>query len=976
MKAGDSIHGFKALSVREVPEYRCSAVHLVHGTTGCEVLHLVSGDRENTFAFSFTTPPRDDTGMTHIAEHSVLAGSRRFPLKDPFAVLMKGSMHTFLNAFTYPDRTIYPSASLSRADFFNLMLVYGDAVFFPLFRRETFMQEAWRLEEAGDALRYAGIVYNEMKGAYSSPEAVVSEWALRSLFPDTPYGFDSGGDPRAIPSLTLDGLREYHGRYYHPSNCRVFLHGNIPTEESLEFLQRNFLGSFTAAPPAEPLPLQRRWSSPRRLEKTYPVRPGGPSGGKSTVCASWLSVPVTDAEGLLAMEIVSEILVGSPGSPLRKRLVESGLGEDLSPSGLETELRETVFTVGLRGTDPARETEIIGLVDETMGALSRGGVDRGLVESTVNRVEFRNREIRSGGGPYSLRLLRRALRGWVHGTDPVESLVFTPVMERVKKRIAGGLLEQCIARELVSNPHRATLVVSPDEGQEEREAGELAARLASVAAGLSREDRARLSAEGKAFAEYQRRDDTPEDLARIPRLARGDLPAEVERVPSEEERIGETPLVLHDVFTNDVVYVDLCFPVAGLGEDLQALLPLFCKAVTGSGLPGKGYDQVAVELLRHTGGFYAFVEASGIAGDPASIGQHVFFRVRALRHSLGPAMDLVRQLLTTADFRDTSRLRDLALEMRNDARASLVPGGNYYASLRAAAMLSAAARREETWKGVTQLLSLQELGRDLEGKLGALAGSLEAIRAAVLRRGGLTVNLTAARECFGEARAVLASFCGGLPGGMAAAARPALPAAERRTESLVTSATVGYVARAIEGFRIEDERSAAQAVLGHLLSTGFLWETVRMEGGAYGASASARSMDGVFVFSSYRDPHIVRTLRAFRESLSRTADGAVDAGDVDRAVIGIIGRDERPLDPGEKGFVALQRRLYGLTDELRQARRTQVLGIDGAALAGAARSLLGTFDRGVSVILSHRAAVDAASREMAELAESVREIPD
>ena len=515
--------GYQLLSRRDVREYRCTAMHLRHERTGCEVLHLATQDTENLFAFSFATPPADDTGVAHILEHSVLSGSQRFPLKEPFSALLKSSLNTFLNALTYPDRTIYPAASCNRADFFNLLSVYGDAVFFPLLRAETFMQEAWRLEPAGEpgagaageaGLQYAGVVYNEMKGAYSSPDSVVGEWTYRSLFPDTPYGFDSGGDPRVIPTLTHEALRAFHGRYYHPSNCRIFLYGSIPPEDILRALDEQFLGRFTAAPVSSAVPLQPRWKSPRRLEKTFPVQRETPLAKRSTIGLSWLVDPVTNPLALLSHEVLSEILVGSAGSPLRKALIDSGLGEDLSPvTGLETDLREMIFAAGLRGTDPEKEAAVQALILQTLSGLADKGLDPGLVQSMVNRVEFRNREIRGNGQPYALRLMGRCLRGWTHGMDPVDSLAFTPAMEELKARIAAGsgYFEAMIRERLLENTHRVTLVVRPDPDQEAREQGEAAAALRSLEAGLTQ------AAEGQGPARCGRLQGVPGEARTLPR---------------------------------------------------------------------------------------------------------------------------------------------------------------------------------------------------------------------------------------------------------------------------------------------------------------------------------------------------------------------------------------------------------------------------------------------------------------------------
>ena len=441
MSTPETISAFDVVARHELPEYRSHATLLRHRATGCEVLHLAAADPENLFAFCFATPPRDDTGVSHITEHSVLSGSRRYPLKEPFSVLMKGSMHTFLNALTYPDRTVYPAASCNRADFFNLLEVYADAVFHPLLRKETFMQEGWRLEpvEPGSTdLQLSGVVYNEMKGAYSSPESLVGEWAFRSLFPDTPYRHDSGGDPRFLPTLTWESLREFQARYYHPSNCRVFLYGDIPLPDILGLLQERYFSGFSAQRIEASIPLQPRWKSPLRLEKTFPVKAGTPLDKRSSITLSWLLPGAEDPVSLVAHEILSEVLIGSAGSPLRKKLVDSGLGEDLSPvSGLETDLKEIVFVAGLRGSEPEREKQVEQLILSTLTDLARTGLDQQLVQSMINRVEFRHREIRGNGSPYALRLMGRAFRGWVHGQDPLSSLQFAPAMEGLKSRLSG-----------------------------------------------------------------------------------------------------------------------------------------------------------------------------------------------------------------------------------------------------------------------------------------------------------------------------------------------------------------------------------------------------------------------------------------------------------------------------------------------------------------------------------------------------------
>jgi len=500
--------------------------------------------------------------------------------------------------------------------------VYADAVFHPLLRKETFMQEGWRLEPAepdSTDLQLAGVVYNEMKGAYSSPESLVGEWAFRSLFPDTPYRHDSGGDPRFLPTLTWESLREFHARYYHPSNCRVFLYGDIPLTDILAFLQERYFSGFSASRIEASIALQPRWKGPVRLEKTFPVKAGTPLEKRSSITVSWLLPGAEDPVSLVAHEGLSEVLIGSAGSPLRKKLVDSGLGEDLSPvSGLETDLKEHVFVAGLRGSEPDREKQVEQTILSTLTDLARTGLDRELVQSMINRVEFRHREIRGNGSPYALRLMGRAFRGWVHGQDPLVSLQFAAAMEGLKSRLAEipRYLETIIEKSLVSNPHRVTLVVRPDRDQEQRDAAEEKERLAKKVGALSPAERETVLKEAADFRRYQLAPDSPEELARLPSVTRSDLPREVERIPSRDSvtSLG-IPLSLHDLFTNEVVYIDLCFPTNSIRGDHALLLPLFGKAVCGGGLPGKSYDKVALDLFRLTGGFSASLDAGGVVGD-------------------------------------------------------------------------------------------------------------------------------------------------------------------------------------------------------------------------------------------------------------------------------------------------------------------------------------------------------------------------
>ncbi len=991
VKTGDSYSGFKILSMKELNEYRSTAIRCVHRATGCELLHLANEDRENLFAFCFRTPPRDDTGAPHILEHSVLCGSRRFPLKDPFVVLLKSSVNTYLNAITFPDKTIYPAGSMLEKDFFNLMLVYGDAVFFPLLKNEVFMQEGHHLEfqdltDPESDLKRVGVVFNEMKGAFSSQEILVAIWSMRSLFPDTPYAYESGGDPQKIPGLSYEQLVQFHSTFYHPSNCKIFLYGNIPTVKQLEFIQENFLKEFSKREIDSKIPLQPRWQEPMFFEKTFPVQEGKTSvERRSSVTMNWLTVPVTDPLKLISFEVLTEILTGNAGSPLHKALLESGLGEDLSPTtGIDSDLKEVIFSVGLRGTDRDKVKEIEGLIIAVLTDLRDGGIDESLIDAALQRIEFRNREIRRGGRPYSIKIMHRALRGWMHGTEPETTLEFTRWMCRFKEKISKDkhYLADLLDEYFINNPHRSTLLAEPDPHQAGREEEESKARLEQIKYTLTEKAKRAIIDDSEKLRRFQRESETSEEINKIPAIDIQDLPLEVEKIPTQTifQDLG-MPVYFHDLFTNGIVYLDIVFDTSGIDEELSVLLPLFCRAVCGCGLSGVPYFEAARRLSLTTGGFYAALSACSPVDLKNGIREHLIFRVKMLENRLSEAILLIWDLITRADFDDLKRIENIILEQRNDLKSSIIPAGHHFTALRAGSRLSKALQIEEHWKGISQLFSLAELTTGLKEKLKELVSSLKRLREILISKDRLILNLTFDSYGYPEGRVKdeLYPLIQSLPSGNRF--YPAQPESGKvnlkiKFESIISSSKVGCVSKAIPCARYGTKESAHESILSHFLRTGFLWEHIRMRGGAYGAFAMPNGLEGIFTFSSFRDPNIVDTFQAYRGALRYARDGDISEEELEKAVIGTIGQEDRPLDPGEKGFVALKRILYGITDDLRQRRKGYMMSIRRGDLAGAADNLLKSFDKGCSVVLSNRRALEKEGREMKELLDTITEVPE
>ncbi len=1050
LEPGQHLHGFEVVSIDDLTEYRARGVRARHLATGCEVYHVANDDPENLFAFAFKTVPSSSNGIAHILEHTVLCGSRRYPLKDPFLLLLQGSMSTFMNAFTFPDKTVYPAASTVAKDLFNIMQVYGDAVFRPLLRPEMFRQEGHRLEFAEDGeLQRSGVVYNEMKGNYASHDSIAAEWSYRSLMPDTPYAVDSGGDPAVIPSLSYEEFLEFHRRYYHPSNTRVFLYGDIPTERYLEALQSEFLTDFEALEPRNELPEQPRWSESRRMQDVYPLEQGEETDRKSSVTLNWLPASNTDPELTLAFEILAEILLGHSGSPLQKVIVESPLGEDLSaPSGLETELRELVFSVGMRGTDPEKRDAIEELVLGELQRLWEEGIEAELVEGALRRVEFRNREIKTGAS-FALRLMRRSLRGWLHGCDPVATLEFTPLLRRLRERLERepNLFERLIKSHLLDNPHRSTVTIRPEPGLDDRRREQERVELDERAASLGEAERAAIEAEQKALRALQEEPDDPDRLAELPFLTKEDIPREIERIAYRRRELEGVPVYLQEEFTNGIVYLDFAFRIDDLQPEFQLLLPLLSDAITECGLPGMSYDHVARELALKTGGFSANIDVSAVlvpdaAEIPGGLPRNVAlgeaeylseddprrrpaaafltFRLKALEAQFDEALALVQRLLREAELTNTKRVRELLLESRNDLQSAVLPGGHQFAALRSARTLSPALELSERWRGITQLRFLAEL--DLDGALEELSSVLLEIRDRTVARSRSAFSLTCAAEFAEQAERALSALLRKLPaeahGSRERAAPSILSEALDRSaadplarggrgtqpeqapeaqafdtpgfdtpgfdtpgfELFSVPSGVAYVAGSVPGSVLGSSEYPAEQVLAHALSTGFLWERVRMQGGAYGVTAMPRALEGVFSFASYRDPNIVSTLEAFADGLRRHAEGERAEGEreeraVELAIIGSVSRELRPLMPAQKGVVNLQRLLYGIPDELRQERRDRMIRLTAADLSAAARRLLERWSRPHVAVIAGGGALTAAAEEDPRFAIPHTELP-
>ena len=929
MKAGDLSGGFKVLRVETIEAMRLTAYEIEHIKTGAKVLHLHAYDRENLYAIGFRTPPEDSTGLPHILEHSVLAGSEKYPLRDAFKELIRSTMQTFINAFTYPDKTVYPVASQIRADFYNLARVYTDLVLRPRMLRETFLQEGHHLEFAVPGniesdLIISGIVYNEMKGVYSSPDSLMYKDIQENLYPDSIYALDSGGNPDVIPELTYEQFRNFHRKYYSPTNARFFLYGDIPTSDHLQFLEE-MLDGFDRAEVDSSIKSQPFFPAPRHVSGTYPVDQGESIANRTAVNLAWMLAENKDFETALLLEILSGLLVGSAASPLRKALIDSELGEDMTPvSGIESDLKQLMFCAGLRNVQNKDIPKIEKLILEALEKIVEKGFDRELVEGILHQVEFHGKEISRGSYPYGITLMGNVFQTWLYEGDPLAGLDFAKAIERIRNLWTDDpqIFQKMTRKWLVDNPHRLLAVLEPDPDFSRKNEEKIKQKMAALKNGFSREQLLEIDEQAARLKAFQAETDSPEAAASLPKLRLSDIPRQVETIPTEHKVLSSVPVLEHDLFTNGIAYVDLAFDIAHVSEDLQPYLPLLGKIMGGMGAAGLTYDEMSRRIALHMGGF-GYDLTAGFLADATDTWQKMIFSFKALYRNVPEAIHTVCDILFAGDLDHEARMRDLIAERKNGLQSSVVPSGHAFAKRAAGAALTLPAYRDEQWHGRTQLRFVQQQSDNSDSVRKNLREKLEQLKSIIFTRNNLIINLTAEASGLELARENIGRLLAKLPQGQRME-KPDQPVLVPVSAGIAVPTQVSYVARTMKTPAYNDPSSAILLLASRELSNSYLYKHIRVQGGAYGGMSSFDSTLGIFSFLSYRDPHIAETLNVFQEAQKFYAEHDMAPEDMEKAIISALGALDKPLDPSGRGYVAMIRHFVGVTDQMRQSFRDRI----------------------------------------------------
>lgn len=955
---------FELLREQDLPELNAKVRFYRHIRTGAEVLSLINDDENKVFGITFRTPPTDSTGVAHILEHSVLCGSRKYPVKEPFVELIKGSLKTFLNAFTYPDKTCYPVASQNTQDFYNLIDVYLDAVFYPRITPHIFAQEGWHyeLERLEDPLVYKGVVFNEMKGSYSSPDRLMGELAQQSLFPDTTYGVSSGGHPQYIPDLTYEQFKRFHQTLYHPSNARIYFYGDDDPDKRLQIIDE-FLKDFDRLEIDSDIHLQSRFDAPHRVVETYPVDADSPGGNKARMTVNWMLTENTDPQTILALSILEHILLGTPASPLRKALLDSGLGEDITGAGFADWLRQGYFSVGLKGITMEDADKVETLILQTLTHLAQNGIDANDIEAALNTVEFRLHENNTGSFPRGLAAMIVALNTWLYDGDPLALLAFEAPLTAIKERLDGGqrYFEELIQSFLLNNTHRTTTILQPDPQQSERDVAQERARLDTTRAAMTEDELHALIEETKLLKEMQVTPDPPESLATIPGLTLADLDRQNRTIPLDVLNQQGTPVLYHDLHTNGITYLDIGMNLHTLPHELLPYAALFGRLLLEMGTQREDYVQLSQRIGRKTGGISSSRISSSAQGVPGGV-VWLFLRGKAVQQQNTELLAILQDILLTPRLDNQERFRQIVLEAKARKEASIIPGGHGIVDTRLRSHFNMSDWVDEQMGGITQLFFLRQLVQEIEQDWPGVLAKLEQIRQTLVNRNAMLCNITLDETNWSNLAPTLDAFLAAMP------IAPAeiihwTPTYGAGFEGLTIPSQVNYVGKGADLYRSGYTFHGSSIVITKYLRATWLWERVRVQGGAYGSFCNFDRHSGVLSYLSYRDPNLLNTLNVYDETSQFLRKVDLNDKEVTRSIIGAISDIDSYQLPDAKGYTSMVRYLINDTDETRQRMRDEILATTAQDFRAFADVLDYVKEQGIITVMGSTDAIDLVNTQ-------------
>lgn len=922
----EKLDAYEILDKKEIRDVDSAAVLLRHKKTGARVALLSNRDENKVFYIGFRTPPKDSTGVAHILEHSVLCGSIRFPVKDPFVELVKGSLNTFLNAMTYPDKTLYPVASCNAKDFQNLMHVYLDAVFYPnIYEKEAiFRQEGWHYELEGEELSVNGVVYNEMKGAYSSAEDVLETSIMNSLYPHTAYGVESGGDPEVIPQLSYEEFLNFHRKYYHPSNSYLYLYGDMDMAEKLDFIDQEYLSAYDALKVDSEIEREPDEQGNYQVTvKEYPLNEGESEEENTYLSVNYSIGESTDEKLCLGFQILDYALCSAPGAPLKKALVESGLGKDVY-SIWDDGIRQPYFCVVAKGTSVDKKDEFLKTVRTVLEKIVAEGFDEKALAAALNYYEFKFREADFGSYPKGLMYGLQMLDSWLYDdAKPFVHLEALALFQSLREAVKTGYFENLVKTYLLENQHSSVVILKPVEGLLEKKELQQRERLAALKAAMTEEELAKIKQLKKDLEHFQETEDAPEELAKIPLLDRKDLKKEASLPVYEEQKLEGALLLYHDLYTNGIGYLRLIFDLNNVPRDYFPYIPILKGCLGLLNTEKHSYGELFNEMNLVTGGMAAVNNIYSNLQNVDECKVTLELKTKAFYDRLLDAVALMKEIMLTSDFGDTRRLKEILGEGKSRVQAQMMSAGHSVAAGRALSYGSVSARLSEEISGVPFYRLMADLEENFEEKKEKLTAALQTLAEMIFRPENLMVDFVGDREAIEKLQAPVADLMQSLYR-TTVRKEQYRPVVQRENEGFMTAGQVQYVCRAGNYVKKGLPYTGALKVLKVMMGYEYLWTNVRVKGGAYGCMCSfGRTGESYFV--SYRDPNLSKTLEIYEKAAETIAGYEADERTMTQYVIGAISDMDAPMTPATRGLYSLTAYMTGITGEFLQKERDQVL---------------------------------------------------
>jgi Zn-dependent M16 (insulinase) family peptidase len=924
---GSIYHGFKLIQEKKIEELNSVTRLFKHEKSGARLLHLENDDDNKVFSIGFRTPPKSSNGLPHILEHSVLCGSRKFPTKEPFVELIKGSLNTFLNAMTFSDKTIYPLASKNDKDFFNLMDVYLDAVFYPNIysQPEILMQEGWHyeLEKKEDKLSYKGVVYNEMKGAFSSPEGCLMRKIQESLFPDTSYGVESGGDPEFIPDLTQAEFIDFHKKYYHPSNSYIFLYGDGDIDKELQFISEGYLNNFDEIVLDSAIALQKPFTTMSEVKVDYPISSDDDEIDKDYLSMNFVSGDnISRPELHLSLEILEYLLLESAAAPLKKALVEAELGKDVFGS-FDNSILQPVFSIIVKNSNESEKDRFKQVVFDSLKKIVKEGIDKKLIEACINITEFKLREADLGGFPKGLFYYITSMDSWLYDKDPTMHLEYESYLSKIKSALTTNYFEKLIEEFLINNTHSSMVILNGKKGLAEQKAKSLEEKLTKYKASLSEEEIQKIVQGTKTLKERQTTPDSVEVLETIPLLERSDIEACVEHLPLKEKDEDGVKVLSHNIFTNKIAYINILFDAKKVNMELLPYVTLLSTLLGRVSTKDTNYSDLSNEINIHTGGIHFTTEVYGDSENFEKFSPKLAVKTKALTQKIPKLFDIMTEIISITEFSDKKRLKELIQQLKSRQEMKIVDRGHMTAAGRLTSYFSPASAYIEKTSGISFYKFINEIERDFDNKSGEIIENLKKVSKLIFNKNNLMISVTGEDDIYN-------AFVGELPKIIKILGQEKLPDVEydfkltRNNEGLLTSSDVQYVAKGYNFIKMGYAYSGKMLVLKTIASLDYLWNRVRVQGGAYGGFANiARS--GNIVLVSYRDPNLQETLKAYDGICDYIGSFEASEREMTKYIIGTISDLDSPLTPSMKGERATAYYIRGISEEQRQQEREEVL---------------------------------------------------